>query len=554
MGYEEDAGSRVYRLYNPITKKVILSGNVIVDESPKMSDTQVVSETITTEREKAAPTTISQAKELDLEDFQPLDAIIPNLENIGETSGMQESITVRPRLAAVTGTGAKANTLLSTERANKDQPRRSRRMGIPSGPLDTEAQFALLAGEAEEPQTLTDALNSKDKDKWRDAWYAELTSLAQNHTWEIEPLPKGREAIGCRWLFRLKEDGRYKARLVAKGYSQQAGVDYQETFAPVAKFTTLRLLLALSCENDWEIEGMDVKTGFLNGELEEEIYMEIPEGVAIAVNKQRGGYNRPLAYRLIKSMYGLKQSPRAWYGRIHSFFLEHNFTPSASDHSLFINYDKQVILLLYVDDLVVAAPTQNIIGWIRNKLHNEFEMTDLGPLSSFLGLEIKRNRRERTLHLSQSKYIQKILQLHRLDLCNPALTPADPHLRLEKSRPDFEATLYERKRYQSAVGSLMYAMLGTRPDIAYVVAIVSQFSINPDASHWTAVKRIFRYLAGTQHRGLCYGKLGSGSGYTDADWGASDDRKSIGSFTFLLNGAAIAWNSKKQSTVALSST
>ena len=181
-------------------------------------------------------------------------------------------------------------------------------------------------------------------------------------------------------------------------------------------------------------------------------------------------------------------------------------------------------------------------------------MTDLGPLDSFLGLEIKRNRSERTLYLSQSHYGQKILQLHRMERCNPALTPADPHVRLEKSPPGFEATLYERKRYQSGVGSLMYAMLGSRPDIAYAVAKVSQYSINPDTSHWTAVKGIFRYLAGTPDRKLCYERVGSGAGYTNADWGSSDDGKSIGGFTFLLNGAAISWNSKKQSMVALSST
>ena len=172
------------------------------------------------------------------------------------------------------------------------------------------------------------------------------------------------------------------------------GIDYEETFAPVAKFTTIRLLLALTCENNWELDGIDVKTAFLNGYLEERIYMEIPEGVAIPANKERIGYQRPLACRLIKSIYRLKQSPRAWYGRIHTFFLEHNFTRSDFDHSLFINYDKDIILLLYVDDLVVAAPTQNIIGWIRGKLHEEFKMTYLGPLNAYLGLEIKRNRSE----------------------------------------------------------------------------------------------------------------------------------------------------------------
>ena len=282
--------------------------------------------------------------------------------------------------------------------------------------------------------------------------------------------------------------------------------------------------------------------------------MEIPEGVTIPANKACSGYNRPLACRLIKSIYGLKQSPRAWYRMIHNFFLEYNFIRSHFDHSLFINYDKQIILLLYVDDLVVAAPTQNIISWIQSKLHNEFEMTNLGPLRTFLGIEIYRHRIERTLHLSQTKYMQRILRQHTMERCNAVLTPADPHVHLEKSPPGFEATLYERRRYQSAVGSLMYAMLGTRPDIAYPVSKISQYTINPDASHWTAVKRIFWYLAGTQQRGLWYGVKGKGKGYTDADWGTGDDQRSIGGYTFILNGAAISWHSKKQGTVALSST
>ena len=406
----------------------------------------------------------------------------------------------------------------------------------------------------EEPQTLTEALNCKDKVRWKEAWESELTSLAKNNTWVLEPLPIDRKAIGCRWLFRKKEDGRYKARLVAKGYSQQPGIDFAETFAPVAKFTTIRTLLALGCASNWEIRGMDVKTAFLNSELEEAVYMEVPEGVTIPTKQATPEYQQPMACRLLKSIYGLKQSPRAWYGRIDHFFRSNNFIRSEADHSLFVNYERQVILLLYVDDLVLAAPNNYQIDWIRLKLHQEFEKTDLGELRTFLGLEIERNRIRRTLHLCQSKYIRKILVSQQMHTCNPSNTPADPHVRLERSSSDYEASQAEKRKYQSAVGCLMYAMLGTRPDISYAVSRVSQYSTNPNSTHWTAVKRIFRYLAGTQHRGLYYGTQGVGRGYTDADWGGGVDRKSIGGYAFTLNGAAITWNSKKQATVALSST
>ena len=185
-----------------------------------------------------------------------------------------------------------------------------------------------------------EALNSCKKDKWKEAWeaLAELTALAKNNTWVLEPLPVGRTAISCRWLFRLKEDRRYKAQLVAKGYSQIPGIDYEETFTPVAKFSTIRVLLALSCESNWELCGMDVKTAFLNSELEETVYMEVPEGVIIPTKQSIPEYQQPVVCRLQKSIYRLKQSPRAWYGRIKTFFRLNNFIRSEVDHSLFINY------------------------------------------------------------------------------------------------------------------------------------------------------------------------------------------------------------------------
>jgi len=555
--YEENAGSKVYRVYDAEKKRIFSSRDVIIDESTVAMQSQTQSDT-TVGWQNAATTPIRKDKEPSESDFRPLDSIIPEVSQIIPSSQIRDSITVRPAITSQ-NTAASSQLPKATQVAAEvpvpNQPRRSQRIPKPAAVRDLVANYALFAGAVEvEPETLTEALSGHAKEKWRAAWQSELTSLAANQTWVIEPLPADRKAIGCRWLFRKKDDGRYKARLVAKGYSQQPGIDYDETFAPLAKFTTIRILLALSCENDWEVEGMDVKTAFLNGTLDERIYMEVPEGIAIPVKKNANTYQPPMACRLIKAIYGLKQSPRAWYGRIHTFLQEHHFTRSDYDHSLFINYEKQVILLLYVDDLLLAAPTKELIGWIRNKLHDEFEMTDLGPLRNFLGLEIERNRGERTLHLSQSQYIQKILRIHGLERCNPSPTPADPHIRLERPSPEFEATAEARRQYQSAVGSLMYAMLGSRPDISYAVSKVSQYNSNPDSTHWTAVKRIFRYLAGTPNRGLCYGIHGQGAGFTDADWGSGEDRKSIGGYTFMLNGAAICWTSKKQTTVALSST
>jgi len=463
VGYEEDAGTKVYRVYDPESKRLVLSGDVIIDEVRKP-----IEETIA-ERQK---TGIQWESELPLEKhtsqerspdrFHPLESITPPPAILEDptVNDILESITVRPRLvteAIRRDMETARNREEAQVRETELEPRRSQRNRGPPEIFRQQANVALIAKVVEpEPQSLTEALSSDAKAEWRHAWESELASLAKNNTWVVEPLPKDRTAIGCRWLFQRNQDGGYKARLVAKGYRQRQGIDYEETFAPVAKFTTIRLLLALTCESNWEVCGMDVKTAFLNSELPETVYMELPEGVTIPAETSRSpGYRQPMACRLVKSIYGLKQSPRAWYGRIHQFFLSNGFSRSDADHSLFIHYDRQVILLPYVDDLVLAAPTLTQIDWIRTKLNQEFEMTDLGEIQSFLGLEIERNWSCRTLFISQTQYIHRILHDHGMRDCNSVNSPADPHIRLEKSSPTFEATDTERRRYQSAVGSLM---------------------------------------------------------------------------------------------------
>ena len=368
----------------------------------------------------------------------------------------------------------------------------------------------------------------------------------------LEDLPSDRTAIGCGWVFKRKEDGRFKARLVAKGYSQRQGIDYQETYAPVAKFTTLRILLALVTENNWELEGMDVKTACLHSELEESIYMQIPEGI-----KAMGEESPRLACRLIKTIYGLKQSPRAWYGKIHLFFIANGFIRSEEDHSFYIHESRSLIILLYVDDMVLAASSSESIPWAQGSLSREFETTDLGELTSFIGVKIFRNRLLRTLKASQGSYVKRILKDHGMEWCATVASPADPSVRLMKGENDFVSNPVNEsnpQHYQSAVGSLMYVMLGTRQDIAYAVRLVSQHCTNPDGHHWTTVKRIFRYLAGTRELGILYGGGTSCEGFCDSDWGGSADRRSTSGYVFIQNGGAISWASRKQSTVALSST
>ena len=540
LGYDEEAGSKVYRLYNPATKRVLSSRDVIINELPgeeKVSHGQdrkrgsEVEYSLPEEKEKESG---EQTFERSLEPIAPLQQS-PEEPNPEEFGG--DVIVVRPPANIV----APRSDTVSESGLRRSE--RQRHQGEPSG--------RAMVANIEEPQTLDEALARDDRNLWYEAWESEVDSLVRNETWVLTALPKGRETIGCRWLFKRKEDGRYKVRLVAKGYSQKPGLDYTETFAPVAKFNSLRSLLALVCENDWELEGMDVKTAFLHSQLEEKVFMQIPEGLHTEVAHRMS--EPRMVCELRKSIYGLKQSPRTWYEKINKFFLDHGFTRSEQDHNVYIHKAFSLILLLYVDDLVLTSPSLRDIAWIQELLHAEFEMTDLGPLTSFLGMEIRRNRPTRILHLSQRRYIETILERHGMSESAPVNTPADPHIRLLKTPAEHQADPANQQRYQSAVGSLMYAMVGTRPDLAFAVSAVSQHSTNPGATHWTAVRRIFRYLAGTRALGLIYG-TGYCGGYTDADWGAGEDRRSVGGYVFMVNGSAVSRVSKKQQSVVLSST
>ena len=370
-------------------------------------------------------------------------------------------------------------------------------------------------------------------------------------------LPKGRKAIGNKWVLKIKRnaDGnieRYKARLVAKGYTQQEGIDYEETFSPVVRFTSIRLILAIVANMDLELHQMDVKTAFLNGELDEEIYMEQPVGF-IKENEHEK------VCRLLKSIYGLKQSSRQWYIRFHNTIISNDFTMIDEDHCVYTkrNKDKFVILSLYVDDILIAGNDKEFLKSIKGWLSSNFEMKDMGEAAYILGVKISRNRSKKLLSLSQESYIKKILERFQMQACKPIDTPIAKIQAL--SRRLCPETLQEKEQmkrvpYASAVGSLMYAMMCTRPDICFAVGMVSRYQSNPGQAHWKAVKRILRYLKGTADYSLCYqGNDLQLRGYTDADWGGDlDERKSTSGFVFLLNNGAISWSSKKQSCIALS--
>ena len=304
---------------------------------------------------------------------------------------------------------------------------------------------------------------------------------------------------------------------------------------------------------------MDVKKTFLHGDLEEEIYMKQPEGFAVKGKKE-------LVCKLKKSLYGLKQSPRMWYQKFDTFIWGLGFTRSKADHCVYFKLigDRVIYLVLYVDDMLLVGNDKEIIQDLKTQLSSKFDMKDLGAANYILGMEIKRDRAKRKLWLNQRKYVETILQRFNMQDSKPVKVPIPVDVRL--SAEQCPKTQEEEEDmscvpYASAVGSLMYAMVCTRPDIAHAVGVLSRFMSKPRKEHWTAVKRVFRYLRGTSDHGLCYqGRPGLDRvldihGFVDADWvGDLDQRRSTSGYVFNLFGGVVSWMSKKQSVVALSTT
>ena len=448
-------------------------------------------------------------------------------------------------------------TMTPTEdSAASSDPRKSKRVRYPTYVYGEEYVNLVLDG----PEDFDEAINGNESEKWRQAVDEEMNSIMQNETWDLVTLPKGRKAIKSKWVFKRKTDAtgkviRHKARLVAKGFQQKQGIDYTETFSPVMKFNTMRTVMALACEHELEVHQLDVDTAFLYGELDEDIYMEQPEGFV-----QPGSETK--VCKLKKCLYGLKQAGRVWYERLDSRLKQAGLKQSTADQCLYFKIENGEILIVtvYVDDLIVAANNVNKISELKATLSQEFRMKDLGEIHHCLGIRITRDREKGMIELDQQAYIQQIIDRFGMSNANPVSTPMDCSQKLTKEMsPKSDAQRDEMRNvpYLSAVGSLMYAAMGTRPDIAHAVAVVSQYSSDPGQAHWTAVKRIIRYLKGTQDLKLAFVQSSSPEieGYCDSDW-ANDlqDRKSITGYVFRIGGAAISWCSKKQPTVATSTT
>jgi hypothetical protein len=413
---------------------------------------------------------------------------------------------------------------------------------------------AAPAAVGRDPATYKEAMEATDAEEWAEACQYEMDALSKNDTWELVDLPHGRKAIKSKWVFKLKVDGRFRARLVAKGFTQIPGIDYDETFSPVARFESLRLLLALAALENWEIHQMDVKSAFLNGVLNEEIYMEQPQGFITTGQENK-------VCRLKKAIYGLKQASRTWNQQFHGVLSELGFERTYSDAGIYVRHqhkgDSLLIVVLYVDDITIMGSSLEDVKQLKEKLSLRYEMSDLGEIQSYLGMRICRDRSQRRIEVDQSGYIRSILDRFGMADANPHPTPlptgADVHL----VKNTAQATSAAIKHYQSLIGSLLYVQIGTRPDISFAVSRLAQYAANPSPQHLRLATYVLSYLLGTVDMRVCYdGTNGVGlHGYSDSSLGdQTDDRHSTSGYVYMLMNGAISWSSRKQRTAAQNTT
>ena len=379
----------------------------------------------------------------------------------------------------------------------------------------------------------------------------ELHSLQSFNTWQLVERPPDTPIISCKWVFAIKTGQagmpyRYKARLVARGCQQHAGIDYEETYAPVAKWNTLRSTAAIAAHRGWPILHMDVKTAYLNSLLKHRVYMLQPPGFAV-----KGKENYVLL--LLRAIYGLKQSGRSWHQDIDAYLRYLHLIPTSSDSNLYYLHTphKWILLILYVDDIFVTGNDSSHIQTICDQLQSKYQMTLLGAIQKYIGIEFLST--DQGLYLHQAAYIHHLLLESQMAQSNPSHTPLQQNVKL---LPDMQSPLTDPTPYRRLVGKLIF-LTNTRPDITHAVHQVARFMQTPQIAHLQAIHSILRYLRHTPNHGLFYarGDTGTLSGFTDADWGgASDNRRSVTGYLFKFGQSPITWTSKSQTSVSLSST
>ena len=456
-----------------------------------------------------------------------------------------------------------------TERTVQDISNRARQ-------LREEAKFNInfmedlaltsIVHEDEDPKSVAEALSRPNGPLWKVALDSELKSMHDHHVWDLVPRtsqPIGKKVIKSKTICHIKRDelgnmAKLKARFVAKEFTQIAGEDYHDTCSPVGRMESLRLLLSIAATLDWDVKQLDVKTAFLHSELDEEIYMEQPEG-GIAV-----GYEDHIC-KLRKGIYGLKQAGRQWNKMLDKTMLKHGFKRIPADHCLYMRITSRgkSIIVVHTDDMAAAASTPAKMESIIHDLRSTFDIMDLGEIKWMLGIEISQNRENRTVSLCQSTYIERIVKRFNLESAPPVWTPLNVDVAKALSSKQSPLTPSEKDTmskvpYRAAIGSIMYTATCTRPDIAFSVNKLAQFSLNPGITHWSCVKQVISYLKATKSHCLVLGGSLSSKitlrGSADSDYASNiDTHKSVSGYAYFLGLGAISWSSKKQATIATSS-
>ncbi|CAM8956844.1 unnamed protein product [Rhodiola kirilowii] len=543
--------SKAYKVFNKRTKLFEESVHVIFDEESMGNDSGHVPDVH-----------IAEADD-DFELIRPRDvAVIDVPENL-ETSEQanaqapageepEEQIEVNGQVSEVGEVHDEPEEIQETQEVTK--LRRSTRFRQSSVTLRDYVCYAAVQGETVmnafvsliEPKTVEEALKDPD---WIRAMHDELHQFERNKVWRLVPRPENRKVIGTRWILKNKfnsqgEVVRNKAILVVKGYIQQEGIDYEETFAPVARLEAIRLLIAYSVQFGIKLHQMDVKTAFLNGFLKEEIFVEQTPGFEV--------HEHPDHLNVLdKALYGLKQAPRAWYERLSEYLLAHGYERGKVDKTLFLLRTNKHLLIVqvYVDDIIFGSTSDELVKSFTKLLESEFEMSMVGELTFFLGIQVR--QLDNGTEISQQKYLSEVVKKYGLGGSKHVNTPSSPNESLVKDdgSPKTDATIY-----RGMIGSLLY-LTASRPDIMFSVCQCARFQAEPRESHVKAVKRILRYLKGTEKLVLWYPRVKSLKleGFTDADFaGDRTDRKSTSGMAQFLGSCLVSWGSKKQNSVALS--
>ncbi|CAI7865162.1 unnamed protein product [Closterium sp. NIES-53] len=525
------ANERAWRVWDLSDKRVVTSQDVVFDEDKFPT------------KEQPTPqlTVVLPAREDD-EAVEVPSQVEKEAENGGgENKESDDDVVEVPSTEAATSSTPSSLPLALTreQRIRRPNTKYNDYAMVAVGELDEECAEYCFATLGDDPRTHTEALASPDAPLWKQAMEKELASIKENGVFELVDPPKGAYLVGCKWVLKKKlgADGsveRYKARLVAQGYTQREGEHYSETFAPVAKVSTSRVLLALAASLDLEVEQLDVCTAFLYGLLMEEVYMRQPPGYD-------DGSGR--VWKLKRTLYGLKQSPRGWYKRIDDFLLQQGFARSECDSALYVlkEGEKQLVLLLYVDDLLLFSDSKDLIREVKQRLGAEFTMRDLGPVTYYLGMHVDRDRAKGTIHLHQEKYVKGLVESFGMGDSKPVGTPLATGFSCLTGEEESTIDEAEVKRFHSLVGSLIYAAVSTRTDLANAAGVLGRVVSNPHTEHMRAGGRVLRYLQGIPNLGLVYeaGPIEL-KGYADSDYGGDPSmRKSTSGYVFTLLGAAV---------------